>query len=152
MFSSGWKRHIIRTTNTYLKGYSFKRVPGLLFQGTHPLTQLAPFLESLFSLPSFLFHPLLRYFSISTPSCPNPTLQPSLLIISRFKQISKVWFYQLNCCFLSKINFWFFSNAFTNIFGYLNLWDIFRFIFRQLRMTFFHKIMMAEKNFFSSNA
>ena len=36
--------------------------------------------------------------------------------------------------------------------GYLNLWDIFRFIFRQLRMTFFHKIMVAEKNNFSSNA
>ena len=35
--------------------------------------------------------------------------------------------------------------------GYLNLWDIFKFIFRQLRMTFFHKIMMTE-NFFSSNA
>ena len=32
--------------------------------------------------------------------------------------------------------------------GYLNLWDIFRFIFRQLRMTFFPKIMVAEKNFF----
>ena len=36
--------------------------------------------------------------------------------------------------------------------GYLNLWDIFIFIFRQLRMTFFHKIMVAEKNNFSSNA
>ena len=31
---------------------------------------------------------------------------------------------------------------------YLNLWDIFRFIFRQLRMIFFHKIMVAEKNNF----
>ena len=36
--------------------------------------------------------------------------------------------------------------------GYLNLWDIFRFIFRLLRMTFFHKILEAEKNGFSSNA
>ena len=35
--------------------------------------------------------------------------------------------------------------------GYLNLWDIFMFIFRQLQMTFFRKIMVAEKNFFSSN-
>ena len=35
----------------------------------------------------------------------------------------------------------------------VNLWDIFRFIFfRQLRMTFFPKIMVAEKNYFSSNA
>ena len=28
---------------------------------------------------------------------------------------------------------------------YLNLWDIFRLIFRLIRMTFFHKIMVAEK-------
>ena len=39
-------------------------------------------------------------------------------------------------------------NPFTTISGYLNLWDIFRFIFRQLRMTFFRKIMVAEKNNF----
>ena len=32
-----------------------------------------------------------------------------------------------------------FLNPFTDISGYLNLWDIFRFIFRQLRMTFFAK-------------
>ena len=31
--------------------------------------------------------------------------------------------------------------------GYLNLWDIFRIIFRQLRMTSFHKIKVAEKKF-----
>ena len=42
-------------------------------------------------------------------------------------------------------------DPFTNISGYLNLWDIFRFIFRQLRMTFFHKILAAEKNNFFSN-
>ena len=36
--------------------------------------------------------------------------------------------------------------------GYFNLSDIFRFIFRQLGMTFCHKIMVAEKNNFSSNA
>ena len=37
--------------------------------------------------------------------------------------------------------------------GYFNLWDVFRFIFRQLRMIFFHiKIMVAEKIFFSLNA
>ena len=35
--------------------------------------------------------------------------------------------------------------------GYLNLWDIFWFIFGQPKMVFFHKIMVAE-NFFSSNA
>ena len=36
--------------------------------------------------------------------------------------------------------------------GYLSLWDIFRVIIKQLRMTFFHEIMVAEKNTFSSNA
>ena len=35
-------------------------------------------------------------------------------------------------------------NLFTNISGNLKLWDIFRFVFRQLRMTFFHKIMVAK--------
>ena len=45
-----------------------------------------------------------------------------------------------------------FLNPFTNISGYLILWDIFRFIFRELRMTFVHKIMVAEKNNFSANA
>ena len=45
----------------------------------------------------------------------------------------------------------YFLNPFTNISGYLNLWDIFRFIFRQLRMNFFDKIIVAAKNNFSSN-
>ena len=36
--------------------------------------------------------------------------------------------------------------------GYLDLWDIFRFTFRQIRITFLRKIMVAEKNNFSSNA
>ena len=39
-------------------------------------------------------------------------------------------------------------NPFTNISGYLNLWNIFRFILRQLIMNFFHKIMMAENIIF----
>ena len=45
----------------------------------------------------------------STPSYPNPTDQPSLHIINELRQISKGWFYQFNCCFLSKNNFWFFQ-------------------------------------------
>ena len=45
-----------------------------------------------------------------------------------------------------------FLSLFANISGYLNSRDIFGFIFRQLRMTFFHKIMVAEKNNFYSNA
>ena len=36
--------------------------------------------------------------------------------------------------------------------SYFNLRDIFRFNFRQLRMTFFHKIMVGEINDLSSNA
>ena len=39
-------------------------------------------------------------------------------------------------------------NPFTNISGNLNLWDIFRFIFKQLGMAFFHKIMVFKKLFF----
>ena len=41
---------------------------------------------------------------------------------------------------------------FIYILYFINLWDIFRFMFRQLRMAFFHKIMVAENNNFSSNA
>ena len=52
-----------------------KGVPApLLFYGTHPLNQLAPFFKSLFPLPLFLFHPLLSYFTqLAPPSC-NPLL------------------------------------------------------------------------------
>ena len=32
--------------------------------------------------------------------------------------------------------------------GYLNLWDIFKFLFTQLRMSFFHKIVVTENFFF----
>ena len=39
----------------------------------------------------------------------------------------------------------------TKISGYSNLWDIFSFIYRQLRMTFFHKIMVTEKKLFAQN-
>ena len=31
---------------------------------------------------------------------------------------------------------------------YLNLWDIFTFIFRQLKNDFFHNVMVAEKKTF----
>ena len=54
------------------------------FKGTHLLTQLASFLSSLFSLPSFLFHPVLGYYRQfphphTTIYCPNPTNQLSLV-------------------------------------------------------------------------
>ena len=86
----------------------------------------------------------------TTPSCPNKKNQPSLHIINRFKQISKVWFYQSNCDYQKWI--FDFLNPFTTILGHLNWQDIFRFIFRELRMTFFYKIMMTKKNSCSSNS
>ena len=53
-------------------------------------------------------------------------------------------------CFLT--SFLFDSlNCFTNISVYLTLWGIFRFIFRQLRMSL-HKNIVAQKINFSSNA
>ena len=63
------------------------------------------FLKSLFPLPSFLFHPLLRCFRQFSP----PLQPPSALIqpptnLPWLKQISEGWFYQFNCRFLSKIN------------------------------------------------
>ena len=71
----------------------------------------------------------------------NATHQPSLHLINGFKQISKRWFYQFNCRFPSKIDFWFFK-SFINISGYLSLKDFFRFILRQLRMG--HVINMRQ--------
>ena len=41
-----------------------------------------------------------------------------------------------------------FVNPFTDISGYFNLWDIFKFIFRQLRMTFFIKLCWQKKIIF----
>ena len=84
-----WWSHLFRL---FLHVFPFiidivgKGIPGPLFffPGTHPLTQIAPFLKSLFALPSFLFHPFLRYFrqfphSHTTSSCPILTNKPSLV-------------------------------------------------------------------------
>ena len=79
----------------------------------------------------------------ATLSCPNPTHQPFLHIINGFKQISKGLLYQFNRRYQKSI--FNFLNSFTNISGYLNLCGIFSFIFRRFRMTFFHKVMLAEK-------
>ena len=100
-----------------------------------------PFSKSLCPIPYFLFHPLSRYFRQSPPShanpfCHNPTNQPFW-----FRQISKGWIYHFSCRFLSKIIFNL-LNPFTN----LNLWNSFRFIFRQLRKTFSNKIMGTRSN------
>ena len=69
------------------------------------------FFKSLFPVPSFSVPTPFQVISDSslhsqaTPSSPNPTHQPSVHLINEFKQISKGWFYQINCRFLSKINF-----------------------------------------------
>ena len=96
-----------------------KVVPAPLFKAPTPWPNFPAsfFLKLLFLLPSFLFHPFLRYFrqsplptiSQTNPSCPNPKHQTSF--------------------------------AHTH-----------RFLSRQLRITFCHKIMVAEKIDFSSNA
>ena len=126
-------------------------VPAPPFKVSTPWSSFSPFSKSLVPPP---FKTVFQYFPHAIPSYSNPTRQPSLHTINGFKQIWNWWFYQNNCRFLLKINFWFFKSLykFTNISGYLNLWNIFRFNFRQLRMTFFHKILVAVKSNFSSNA
>ena len=93
----------------------------VLFKAPTTWTPCTPFLKSLWSLPSVLFHPLLRYFRQSHPTLTKISLaiiRPTT--ISWFKQISKGQIYQVNRS---------------------PLWGIFTFIFRQFRMTFFDKIM-----------
>ena len=112
------------------------------FQGTHLLTQLAPFLKSLCLLPSFLFHPFLRHFIQSPPPRhPHANSFPALIWptnLSWLKQISKRQIYQFKLLLSIKNQF----------LGYLNLWDILRFIFRQLRMIFLHKLWWQKKTIF----
>ena len=98
---------------------------------------------------SFLIKPfcyMIKKIRRKIDSSPTLTQIPAALIrptnLSWFKQISKGWIYQFNCRFLSKINFNL-LNPFTN-----RLWDIFRFILRQLRMTICHKIVVTKKIFF----
>ena len=72
----------------------------------------------------------------------QPTNQPTFLGLNKYQKgdftSSAVTFYQKSI--LNLLN--------PLQIGHLNLWDIFRFIFRQLRTTFFHKIMVAENFFF----
>ena len=78
---------------------------GQILQTDHWILVSPPFLKFLFPLPSFLFHSLLRYFTVPpTHTQPPPALiRPTNLLW--FKQISKELFYQFNCRFLSKFNF-----------------------------------------------
>ena len=92
--------------SSWMETIVHKGAPVPLFKAPTPWPRLAPFFKSLFPLPSFLFHPLLRYFRQFPPPAHKPLpplIRPTNL--PWFKQISKRWFYQFNCCFLSKINF-----------------------------------------------
>ena len=48
-----------------------KGIPAPLFEAPTPWPSLSSFLKSLFFLPSFLFHPLLRYFWLFLPPSHN---------------------------------------------------------------------------------
>ena len=66
-----------------------------------------PFLKSLFLLPSFLLHSLLRYFRqfpppSRNPTCPNPTHQLSLHIINAFNKYQKSDFTSSTVAFYQK--------------------------------------------------
>ena len=100
----------------------------------HPPLDLAfptSFLTSLFPFPSFLFHPFLRLHPPSHNRLLSWSNQPAFFGLSKHQKdgftSSTVTFYQK-----SMFNF---LNPFTD--RYFHLWDIFRFIFRQLRMTLF---------------
>ena len=54
----------------------FRPPPPLFFKALTPWPSCSPFLKTLFTLPSFLFHLLLRYFRQFPPLSRNP-LQPS---------------------------------------------------------------------------
>ena len=102
------------------------------------------------SLHSVLFHPLLRYFKESSLPSRKSILpsskQPTFLGLNRYQKekfpSSTVTFYQKSIL-IFKIPLQI---------GYRNSWHIFSFIFRQLKMNVCHKIMVTEKNHFSSNS
>ena len=116
------------------------------FKAPTPWPSLPHPFKNLCVSSTVLFHPLLRYFR------QFPTLKqisPALIWPTNpfwFKQISKGPIYQFNCRFLSKSILIF---QISLQIGYLNSWDILGFIFRQLKINFFYKIMVIEKNNFS---
>ena len=92
-----------------------------------------------------------KVFQTSSPygtsSYPNPMDQPSLHIINRFKQISKDGLTTSTITFYQKLILYFLI-PFKNMLSCLNLWDMSRFIFRWLRMTFFIKLSRQKKYLF----
>ena len=93
---------VIFIVHKFVRGFQ----PPPLFKAPTPWPSLTPFLKSLFYLPAFLFHPLLRYFRqfpLTFRQPPTALIWPTNLLW--FKQLSKGQFYQFNCHFLSKIHF-----------------------------------------------
>ena len=111
-----------------------------------PWPSLPPFFKIFVSPPLFFVPALFKVFYTVLPTLTQ--LPPALIRPTNspwLKQISKGWFTSSTVPFYQKsiVNL---LNPFT--IGYLTLWDILRFIFRQLRMIYFHKIMVAKKIFF----
>ena len=131
-----------------------KGVPAPPFLRRPPLDPACLFFsKSLFPFPSFPIQPPFKSFQTVPPTLtqyPNSTHQPSLHIMKGLYKYQNGDFTSSIVAFYQE-SILDFLNPFTNISGYLNLWDIFRFIFRELRMTYVHKIMVAEKNNFSAN-
>ena len=73
-------------------------------------------------------------------SCPNPIYQPSLHIINMGLNNYQKADFTSSPVVISQKSIFNYLNPFINVSGYLNLWDTFRFSFRQLRMTFFIKL------------
>ena len=86
------------------------------FQAPTPWPSLPSLFKIFFSPPLFSVPPPLRYFRQFTPALTQPStalIQPFNL--PWFKQISKRQFYQFNCRFLSKINFYSFKSLYKQV-------------------------------------
>ena len=117
-----------------------------LFFLRHPLLDPADlsFLKSLVSSPLFSVPPSFKVFQTvpptltKPPSYPNLTHQPSLHLTGGFKMV--ILPVQLSLSITNQVLIFEIPLQIYQVILILNLWDIFNFIFRQLRMTFFIKL------------
>ena len=133
-----WKLHIIVC----------KGVSSPLFKVTTPGPSLPPLFKILVSSTLYSIPPPFKVFQTVPPPPPPTFLQPPpasirhtslpYTLLMGLNKYQKDYFTSSNFAFYQKSIFNF-LNSFTNISSYLNLWDIFRFILSQLRMTFFIK-------------
>ena len=120
-----------------------KRTPGPLpsFLRRPPLDPNFPLLFKIFvSSPLFSVTPTFKVFQRvphphKTPFCHNVTHQLSLHMINSLQKYLKSDLTSSTVAFCQKSIFDFLY-PFKNILVYLNLWEIFRFIFRQLKDDF----------------